>query len=107
MLNGTLGGNRLSNGVVTQVMGPVVDVRFDEGQLPEINEALQVHVKATGENEEHVLTMEVALHLGDHVVRTTSMSGTDGLQRGSQVRSTGSQTSVRGGGETQICGSSE
>ena len=100
MLNGTLGGNRLSNGVVTQVMGPVVDVRFDEGQLPEINEALQVHVKATGENEEHVLTMEVALHLGDHVVRTISMSGTDGLQRGSQVTSTGSPISVPVGDET-------
>src|SRR5699024_10993960 len=73
---------------------------FDEGQLPEINEALQVHVKATGENEEHVLTMEVALHLGDHVVRTISMSGTDGLQRGSQVTSTGSPISVPVGDET-------
>src|SRR5699024_3863383 len=81
-------------------MGPVVDVRFDEGQLPEINEALQVHVKATGENEEHVLTMEVALHLGDHVVRTISMSGTDGLQRGSQVTSTGSPFSGPGRDET-------
>src|SRR5699024_6190677 len=93
MLNGTLGGNRLSNGVVTQVMGPVVDVRFDEGQLPETNEALQVHVKATGENEEHVLTTEVALHFGDHVVRTISMSATGGLQRGSQVTGTGSPIS--------------
>src|SRR5699024_11588814 len=65
-----------------------------------INEALQVHVKATGENEEHVLTMEVALHLGDHVVRTISMSGTDGLQRGSQVTSTGSPISVPVGDET-------
>src|SRR5699024_10948118 len=100
MMNGTLGGDRISNGVDTQVMGPVVDVRFDEGQLPEINEALQVHVKATSENEEHVLTMEVALHLGDHVVRTISMSGTDGLQRGSQVTSTGSTISVRVGDET-------
>src|SRR5699024_12493909 len=94
MLNGTLGGNRLSNGVVTQVMGAVVDVRFDEGQLPDINEALQVHVKATGENEEHVLTMEVALHLGDHVVRILSMSGTDGLHRGRQVTSTVSRIAV-------------
>src|SRR5699024_10682373 len=100
MLNGTLGGNRLSNGVVTQVMGPVVDVRFDEAQLPEINEALQVHVKATGENEEHVLTMEVALHLGAHVVRTISISGTDGLQRGSQVTSTWTTVSVPFGAET-------
>src|SRR5699024_4118224 len=94
MLNGTLGGNRLSNGVVIQVIGTVGDVRFDEGQLPEINEALQVHVKATGENEELVLTMEVALHLGDHVVRTISMSGTDGLQRGSQLSSRGCAISV-------------
>src|SRR5699024_12373316 len=56
--------------------------------------------KSTAVNRYHVSTIEVLLHLGDHVVLTISMSGTDGLPRGSQVTSTGSPISVPVGDET-------
>jgi F-type H+-transporting ATPase subunit beta len=79
-------------GQVVQVMGPVVDARFNEGELPELNNALTVNI---GEGEDSVsLTLEVALHLGDNVVRTIAMASTDGLQRGTEVTDTGSSISV-------------
>ena len=69
-----------------QVMGPVVDVRFPTGQLPGINQALRV--EWNGEVPIR-LTLEVALHLGDNIVRTVAMSSTDGLIRGTEVEDTG------------------
>lgn len=69
-----------------QVMGPVVDVRFPSGQLPAINNALRVDID--GEVPVH-LTLEVALHLGDNMLRTVAMSSTDGLVRGAEVVDTG------------------
>jgi len=93
----------LSNGYVTQVMGPVVDVKFEEGQLPEIYDALHVEfdkTDETGQNEARVLALEVALHLGDNAVRTIAMSSTDGVQRGMSVTSTGGAISVPVGDET-------
>ncbi|GAA3715466.1 F0F1 ATP synthase subunit beta [Salinicoccus jeotgali] len=79
-------------GQVVQVMGPVVDVRFNEGELPELNNALYItHEKG---NEEETIALEVALHLGDNVVRTIAMSSTDGLQRGTEVKDTGSPITV-------------
>lgn len=83
----------MSKGYVTQVMGPVVDVKFDDNKLPDIYNALTVEVKA-GDAESRVLTLEVALHLGDNSVRTIAMSSTDGLQRGMDVNDTGSAISV-------------
>ncbi len=65
-----------------QVMGPVVDVRFPSGQLPAINNALRVDID--GDVPVHV-TLEVALHLGDNMLRTVAMSSTDGLVRGAEV----------------------
>ncbi|GAB3058239.1 F0F1 ATP synthase subunit beta [Salinicoccus sesuvii] len=79
-------------GQVVQIMGPVVDVRFEEGQLPELNNAL--YVNTDKDNEENTLALEVALHLGDNVVRTIAMSSTDGLQRGTEVTNTESPISV-------------
>ncbi|WP_181346778.1 F0F1 ATP synthase subunit beta [Thalassobacillus sp. CUG 92003] len=76
----------MSNGRVTQVMGPVVDVKFDDGQLPEIYNALHVSLETQNENEVNVdLTLEVALHLGDNSVRTVAMSSTEGVKRGMDV----------------------
>jgi F-type H+-transporting ATPase subunit beta len=72
-------------------MGPVVDVRFPEGQLPAINNA--VRIDYDGEVSIH-LTLEVALHLGDNVVRTVAMSTTDGLVRGTEVTDMGQPISV-------------
>src|SRR5690625_5995569 len=72
----------MSKGHVTQVMGPVVDVKFEDGQLPDIYNALTIQLDATDDNQEgRVLTLEVALHLGDNVVRTIAMSSTDGIKR--------------------------
>ena len=81
----------MSKGRVTQIMGPVVDVTFDDGQLPELNNALHVSHSAQSENETNVdLTLEVALHLGDNTVRTVAMSSTEGVMRGTPVTDTGS-----------------
>ncbi|MCM3597447.1 F0F1 ATP synthase subunit beta [Metabacillus idriensis] len=85
----------MNKGRVTQVMGPVVDVKFQSGQLPEIYNALKVTFKGRSENEAaSELTLEVALHLGDDTVRTVAMASTDGLVRGSEVLDTGAPISV-------------
>ncbi|WML41642.1 F0F1 ATP synthase subunit beta [Neobacillus sp. OS1-2] len=85
----------MNKGRVLQIMGPVVDVKFDNGQLPEIYNALKIVTKArTGSEVEINLTLEVALHLGDDTVRTIAMSSTDGLTRGIEVEDTGAPISV-------------
>lgn len=73
-------------GKVKQVMGPVVDVEFEGGELPAINSALRVTNKFISESEFN-LVLEVAQHLGDGVVRTISMDQTEGLVRGEKVKS--------------------
>jgi F-type H+-transporting ATPase subunit beta len=78
----------MENGIVKQVMGPVVDVEFPNGELPAIYTALRLSNKALG-NKEGNLTLEVAQHLGDKTVRTISMDATDGLVRGQEVKNTG------------------
>ena len=75
-------------------MGPVVDVRFDEGQLPVIYNALTIPVG------ERTLTVEVAQHIGDNVARCIAMSSTDGLRRDTPVTDTGAPISVPVGRET-------
>lgn len=77
----------MSDGKVIQVMGPVVDVEFPEGDLPPIFTALHV-TNPTIDNTPDNLVLEVALHLGDNVVRTIAMDTTDGLVRGMQVKNT-------------------
>ncbi|KYQ02370.1 ATP synthase beta chain [Bacillus cereus] len=88
----------MNKGRVTQIMGPVVDVKFDGGKLPEIYNALTV--KQSNENGELNLIFEVALHLGDDTVRTVAMSSTDGLVRGTEVEDTGKAISVPVGDAT-------
>ncbi len=83
----------MNKGYVLQVMGPVVDVKFENGQLPAIYNALTVKIERPNE-EPTTLTLEVALHLGDDAVRTIAMSSTDGLQRGAAVTNTGAPISV-------------
>ncbi|AXI10622.1 F0F1 ATP synthase subunit beta [Oceanobacillus sp. 143] len=82
----------MSKGHVTQVMGPVVDVRFDDNALPEIYNALTVQIETEAASSQ--LTLEVALHLGDGNVRTIAMSSTDGLKRGAVVENLGRPISV-------------
>ncbi|MBR6729418.1 MAG: F0F1 ATP synthase subunit beta, partial [Clostridia bacterium] len=81
-------------GVVSQVMGPVVDVRIEEGSLPAIFNAL------TMKNGEKTLTVEVAQHIGDNTVRCIAMASTEGLKRGTAVTDTGKAISVPVGRET-------
>ncbi len=77
----------MAYGKIKQVMGPVVDVEFD-GDLPAINTALRV-TNRTISDKPFNLTLEVAQHLGDNVVRTISMDSTEGLIRGEKVENTG------------------
>ncbi|MFJ5766004.1 F0F1 ATP synthase subunit beta [Lysinibacillus sp. NPDC097279] len=83
----------MNKGHVIQVMGPVVDVKFDNGQLPAIYNSLTVKIERPNE-EPTTLALEVALHLGDDSVRTIAMSSTDGLQRGAEVTDSGKAISV-------------
>lgn len=78
----------MNKGTVAQVIGPVVDVDFSEGNLPEILTAL--HIK----KEDGLLTLEVAQHLGENRVRTIAMDSTDGLTRGTEVINTGAPISM-------------
>ncbi|WP_193018599.1 F0F1 ATP synthase subunit beta [Staphylococcus equorum] len=79
-------------GRVTQIMGPVIDVRFEHNEVPEINNALTVDVER--DEGTVTLTLEVALQLGDNVVRTIAMDSTDGVKRGTEVRDSGESISV-------------
>ena len=85
-------------GRVTQVMGPVIDVRFEHNEVPDINNAL--HIEVPKEDSTLHLTLEVALQLGDDVVRTIAMDSTDGVQRGMEVKNTGKDISVPVGDAT-------
>lgn len=81
------------NGEIVRVIGPVVDVRFAQGELPAIYEALKA-TNLTISKEADNLTLEVAQHLGDRVVRTIAMDLTEGLSRGMAVKRTGNQITV-------------
>src|ERR1700747_3328199 len=81
----------MNKGKIVQLVGPVVDVEFTES-LPAIYNALTVEFKV--KNEQFKLTLEVQQHLGDHWVRTVSMSGTEGLKRGYEALDTGGPISM-------------
>ena len=72
-----------NKGTVVQIMGPVLDIRFEEDQLPSLLNAIEVP------NGDKTIIAEVAQHIGDNVVRCIAMSSTDGLQRGTEVTDTG------------------
>jgi len=86
-------------GQITQVIGPAVDVLFPPAGLPPIFNALKVSNPALGVDKDN-LTLEVAQHLGDGVVRCIAMDSTDGLTRGMKVRDTGSPIQMPVGRET-------
>jgi F-type H+-transporting ATPase subunit beta len=87
-----------SMGRVVQVIGPVVDVAFDSAELPEINTALLVTNPSIDKREDN-LTIEVAQHLGEHMVRCVAMDSTDGLIRGQTVKNTNAPISMPVGSE--------
>lgn len=82
-------------GKITQIIGAVLDVKYAEGQLPEINEAIEI-TRSNGEK----LVVEVAQHLGDDTVRCIAMGPTDGLVRGMDAVATGSPITVPVGEHT-------
>src|SRR5215217_4482538 len=79
-------------GRVSRVIGPVVDVEFPVDQMPDIYNALLVDT--TVGNEKRTMTMEVALHIGDNMVRAIALKPTDGMQRGTEVQDTGAPITV-------------
>ena len=85
-------------GKIVQVIGPVVDVAFEEGQLPSILNAILVTNPAINDQEDN-LVIEVAQHLGDNVVRCIAMDITDGLVRGMNAKDTGAPIMVPVGKE--------
>jgi F-type H+-transporting ATPase subunit beta len=89
----------MSIGKIVQVMGPVVDVEFESGDLPEILTALKTTNPAIDDRADNLI-IEVALHLGEKTVRTIAMDTTDGLRRGQDVFNTGSPISIPVGPET-------
>ena len=86
----------MNEGRVTQVIGPVIDVAFDAGNLPELRNALIVKKDASllSEGERDEIVVEVALHLGESTVRTVAMEPTEGLIRGLKAVDTGAPISV-------------
>ena len=81
-----------ATGRVARVIGPVVDIEFPADSMPAIFNALTVNVTLGG--EARTLTLEVAQHIGDNLVRAISMQPTDGMTRGVEVHDTGAAISV-------------
>ena len=82
-----------NKGTVIQIMGPVLDIRFPDDQLPQLLSAIEIR------NGDNTIVAEVAQHIGDNVVRCVAMSSTDGLQRGIEAVDTGAPISVPVGDE--------
>ena len=98
-MTATISSTATATGRVVRVIGPVVDVEFARGEIPALFNALHVTVALGG--TDRMLTLEVAQHLGDNVVRTISMQPTDGMVRGVEVTDTGSAISVPVGPEVK------
>jgi len=84
----------MKKGRVVSVMGPVVDIEFERGHLPDIYNAIKIEAKGEGGGPDINLTLEVALHLGDNLVRTVAMASTDGLVRGMEAVDLGGPITV-------------
>ena len=90
-------GSQDCPGKITQIIGAVLDIKFPEGALPEINDAIRVPLKNGGE-----LVVEASQHLGDDTVRCIAMGPTDGLVRGMEAIATGGPISVPVGENTDV-----
>ena len=88
----------MSTGKVTQVIGPVVDVEFERGKLPQIFNAVKLTNPSINDKEGN-LVLEVAQHLGENTVRCIAMDSTDGLVRGMLAVDTGQQITMPVGRE--------
>ena len=88
----------MSKGRVVNITGPVVDIVFGRGQLPEILNAIKIEKTEAGQTV--TITVEAAVHLGDNLVRCVAMSSTDGLVRGAEATDTGVPITVPVGAAT-------
>ena len=84
-----------NTGKITQIIGAVMDIKFSQGKIPEINEAIKIPLETGGE-----LVVEVAQDLGDDTVRCIAMGTTDGLRRGMDAIATGAPFTVPFGENT-------
>ena len=84
-----------NTGKITQIIGAVMDIKFSQGKIPEINEAIRIPLETGGE-----LTVEVAQDLGDDTVRCIAMGSTDGMRRGMDAIATGAPITVPVGENT-------
>ncbi len=98
-VNPTEAGTNPGVGRVARVIGPVVDVEFPADQMPDIQNALKIKIDAGDLSRE--ITAEVALHVGDNIVRAISLKPTDGMRRGTEVFDTGAPISVPVGDVTK------
>jgi len=91
----------MSEGRVVQVIGPVVDIEFPPGQLPDLYHAIKIDTRDDAADSRHAInvTLEAMQHLGNNTVRCVAMSSTDGLRRGVKAASTGAPVSVPVGRE--------
>ena len=79
----------MKKGRISQIIGPVIDVEFSEGELPEIYNAIKII-----RSDQSVLILEVQQHLGENIVRCVSMDSTEGMIRGMEALDTGEPISV-------------
>jgi len=89
----------VAKGYITQIIGPVVDVCFEKGQVPSILNALKVNMGTIGSPLHKTIVLEVLQHIGDNRVRCVSMSATEGMSRGLEAEDTGCPISVPVGNE--------
>jgi F-type H+-transporting ATPase subunit beta len=87
--------NKLNKGTIKQVIGVVVDVQFEEGNLPKLMDALEVNISETNK-----LVLEVQQHIGNNAVRAVAMGSTNGLKRNTEVISTGNPITIPVGNQT-------
>ena len=83
----------MSKGIIHQIIGPVIDIKFEPEHLPDLLNAINI------EFEDRTIVAEVAQHIGDDIVRCVALSSTDGLRRGMQASDTGGPISVPVGPE--------
>ena len=89
----------MNEGVIVQIIGPVIDVEFKEGEIPEVLNAIHIPYKFIETGEDRTLVCEVQQHLGEDRVRTVAMDSTDGLVRGMKAIDTGSPITIAVGPE--------
>ena len=89
-----------AEGKVLQVMGPVIDIQFEAGQVPQIYNAIKVTSEGFDTSVEIDITLEAAHHLGEGLVKCVSMQPTDGVVRGMKATDTGEPISVPIGRQT-------